>query len=140
MDSLQEEESKSLSLQDDLAGSLILMFGFPYSLRQVISVIYPVQDVEEAGIEAGLEDQTEQVRPPQASSLLARVGVQVGAVVQLHVLGVLALTELDMSHHHQRRAGDKNELQCPQANVGDGEDVVIADVGAAGLEKNKTGD
>lgn len=62
-----------------------------------------------------------------------------GAVVQLYVLGILALTEFDMSHHHQRRAGDENELQSPETNVGDGEDVIIADVGTAGLEKNKNG-
>lgn len=61
-------------------------------------------------------------------------------MVQLHVLGILALAEFDMSHHHQRRAGDENELQSPEANVGDGEYVVIADVGAAGLEKNENGD
>lgn len=136
----REEEGKGLILRDDLTGSLIFMLVFPYLLGQVISMIYPVQDVEKAGIKASFEDQAEQVGPPQASSLLAGVGIQVGAVVLLHILGILALAELDVSHHHQRRAGDENELQCPQANVGDGEDVVIADVGAAGLEKNRTGD
>lgn len=43
-----------------------------------------------------------------------------------------------MSHHYQRRAGDKNQLQRPQTDMGDGEDVVIADVGAARLETQET--
>lgn len=64
-------------------------------------MIYPVQDVEKAGIKAGFEDQAKQVGPPQASSLLARVGIQMGAVVQLHILSILTLAEFNMSHHHQ---------------------------------------
>ena len=43
----------------------------------VISVVYPIQNVEEGGVEARLEDQTQQVGPPQPSSLLPRVAVEV---------------------------------------------------------------
>lgn len=43
-----------------------------------------------------------------------------------------------MRHHHQRRTGDKDQLQCPQTDMGDGEDVVIADVGTARLETSET--
>ena len=49
------------------------------------------------------------------------------------VLQVLLLAIFDVPHHHQRRASDKDKLQGPQADVGNGEDGVIAHVGAARL-------
>lgn len=59
-------------------------------------------------------------------------------MVLLHIFCVLPFTEFDVSHHYQGRAGDKNQLQSPQADMGDGEDVVVADVGAARLEGKTT--
>lgn len=101
---------------------------------QVIAVVYPIQNVKKRRVKPSFEDQAQQVGPPQTPSLLAGVGVQVRALVQLHVLLVLPLAVFNVSHHHQGRAGDKNQLQRPQTDVGDGEEVVIADIGAAGLE------
>lgn len=107
-------------------------------LGQVISMIYPVQNIKKRRIESSFEDQTQQIGPPQPPSLLARVGIQVRALVQRHILRILSFAVFNMSHHHQRRAGDKNQLQCPQTDMGDREDVVIADVGTARLETKET--
>lgn len=38
-----------------------------------------------------------------------------------------------MQHHHEGGAGDEDQQERPQADVGDGEEVVVADVGAAWL-------
>lgn len=101
-------------------------------------MIYSVQNIKKGCINSGFEDQTQQVGPPQPPSLLARVAVEMRAVVLLHILCIFSFTEFNMSHHYQRRTGDKNQLQRPQTDVGDGEDVVVADVGAARLESQKT--
>lgn len=100
-------------------------------------MVYPIQDVKKRRVESSFEDQTQQIGPPQPPSLLARVGVQVRAVVLLHIFLVFSFAVFHVSHHHERRAGDKNELQRPQTDMGDGEDVVIADVGTARLEVSR---
>lgn len=100
----------------------------------VISMIYPIKYVEKTCVNASFEDQTEKIGPPQPSSLLARVGIQVRALVERHIFPVLFFTIFNMSHNHQRWTGDKDQLQCPQTDMGDGEDTVIANGGAARLE------
>lgn len=101
---------------------------------QVEAVIHVVEDVKEGDLDARLYKEADQVGPPQAAVFLARVVVQLGVVTMLGL--VLALTVISVSHvhdHHEGRAADEDQLQSPKADVGDGEEVVIANVGTAGL-------
>uniref|UniRef100_A0A8C3KD31 Uncharacterized protein n=1 Tax=Calidris pygmaea TaxID=425635 RepID=A0A8C3KD31_9CHAR len=69
--------------------------------------------------------------------LLASVAVELGAILPV-LLPVLLLPVLPVGHVHddqEGRASDKDELQGPEADVGDGEEMVIADVGAAWLPR-----
>lgn len=59
-------------------------------------------------------------------------------VIQPCVLAVLGPVLLffpvgPMRHHHQGRAGDEGQLEGQQGNVGYGEEVTVADVGATWL-------
>lgn len=67
---------------------------------QIIAVIYSVENIKKRCIKSGFEDQTQQIGPPQPASLLARVAVEVRAVVQLHVFRIFSFTEFNVSHHY----------------------------------------
>lgn len=114
-----------------IRAGLDITLDLPGQLEAVIDV---VEQVEKSDLKGGLDEEAHQVSPPQAAMLLSRVVVQSRV---LAVLGsVLALTFFPvghMQHHHEGRASDEDQLESPEANVGDGEVVIVADVGATGL-------
>ena len=100
---------------------------------QVEAVIDFVEDVEEGDLDARLDEETKQVGPPEAAVPLPCVLVQLVLVAVHGILTFAFIAIRHMHHHHEGRAGDEDELQGPQADVGDGEVVVVTDVSTAGL-------
>lgn len=72
---------------------------------QVKSFIEIVQDAEETSINGCVNYQTKQVGPPDATTLLSWVFIQMFAFLNDDIILILLFTELDMAHHHERWAG-----------------------------------
>lgn len=93
-----------------------------------------MEDVQEGDLDASLDKKADQVRPPQSTVFLPRVVIELGLIaVLLTILAFALVTVLYVHYHHQRWTGDEDELQGPQSDVGNGEEVVIADICAARL-------
>lgn len=98
------------------------------------AVVDVVKQVQKRDLDDGLDAEAQQVGPPEAPVFLTRVVVE---PCVLAVLGlVFAFPLLPVSHvqyYHEGGTSDEDELKGPEANVGDGEEEIVADVGATWL-------
>ena len=109
--------------------------GAGHHPRHVIVLVEAMEDVEEAHVDGRLEEEAQQVGPPEPAPLLVRIVVQ-GRGMGPVLPAVLPLPLLAVGHvhdHEERGARDQDKLQGPEAHVGHGEELVIADIGAARL-------
>lgn len=71
--------------------------------REVIALVDVVQEVDKGGIHAYFKDQSEDVGPPQPSSLLAGVLVETAAVIAvLELVFPFTVLSVGYMHHHQQ--------------------------------------
>lgn len=101
---------------------------------QLEAVVDVVEQVEESDLEASFDEETHQVGPPQTAMFLTWVVVKPSVLAVLGLVLAFSLFSVGhMQHHHEGGACDEDELESPEANVGDWEEVIVADVGATRL-------
>lgn len=94
-----------------------------------------MQEIEEDDLNTQLEEEGQEVSPPQTTVFLSSVAIQFGTVFPIF-FPVLPFSVLTVGHMHddeQRWTGDENQLQGPETDVGDGEKMIVANIGAARL-------
>lgn len=103
--------------------------------REECSLVDVEQQENKHGIHRNLKQQAKEVGPPKTPPLLACVIIQRSTVFTV-LETVLALSLFAVGHvepHKERRAGDEDQLQSPESGVGDGVEMVVADVVATRL-------
>lgn len=94
-----------------------------------------MEQIEEDDLNAQLEEERQEVSPPKATMFPSSVAIKFGTVFPIF-FPVLPFSVLTVGHMHddeQRRTGDKNQLQGPETDMGDGEKMIVANIGATRL-------